>query len=113
MFRTRHIVTFTVIFLFLALQTAVGQKYDRGYDNSHQAVFAPKGTFMIGGNARYSYHSMKDYNFLIVDGINSKGYTVSATPTFLYMIRDNIGVGASFFFFLTMLSLASADLSVS
>lgn len=113
MFRTRHIVTFTVIFLFLALQTAFGQKYDRGYDNSHQAVFAPKGTFMIGGNARYSYHSMKDYNFLIVDGINSKGYTVSATPTFLYMIRDNIGVGASFSYGRTMLDLASADLSVS
>ena len=102
-----------VIFLCLGAQVSEAQKYDRGYDNSHQPVFAPKGTFMVGGNARYSYHAMSNYSFLVVDGINSSGYTVSATPTFLYMIRDNIGVGASLSYDRTLLDLATADLSVS
>lgn len=107
----KHILVVT--FLCLGAQISGAQKYDRGYSGSAQTVFAPKGTFMVGGNARYSYHSMSGYRFLIVDGINSKGYTVSATPTFLYMIRDNIGVGASLSYDRTLLDLASADLSVS
>lgn len=113
MSRTRFNIAFTVCFLAIGIQHAEAQKYDRGYDNSHQVTFAPKGTFMIGGNARYSYHSMSNYSFLVVDGINSEGYTISATPTFLYMIRDNIGVGASLSYGRTLLDLASADLSVS
>lgn len=113
MSRTRLNVAFAVCFLALGIQHAEAQKYDRGYDNSHQVTFAPKGMFMIGGNARYSYHSMNNYSFLVVDGINSEGYTISATPTFLYMVRDNIGVGASLSYGRTLLDLASADLSVS
>lgn len=102
-----------IIFLCLGAQVSEAQKYDRGYDNSHQTVFAPRGTFMVGGNARYSCHTMNNYSFLIVNGINSNGYTISATPTFLYMVRDNIGVGASLSYDRTLLDLASADLSVS
>lgn len=113
MSRTRLILISTAIFLSIGILPSRAQKYDRGYDNSHQTVFAPKGTFMIGGNARYSYHSMSNYSFLIVDGINSNGYTISATPTFLYMVRDNIGVGASLSYDRTLLDLSSADLSFS
>ena len=113
MSRTRLILISTAIFLCLCTFTSRAQKYDRGYDNSHQTVFAPKGTFMVGGNARYSFHTMSNYRFLVVDGINSRGYTVSATPNFLYMVRDNMGVGLSLSYGRTLLDLASADLSVS
>ena len=99
--------------LTLGSFSAGAQKYDRGYDTSHQSIFAPKGTFMVGGNARFSYNSMNNYSFLVIDGINYSGYTISATPTFLYMLRDNIAVGASFSYSRSLIDLESANLSVS
>ncbi len=99
--------------LTLGTFSAGAQKYDRGYDTSHQSIFAPRGTFMVGGNARFSYNSMNNYSFLVIDGINYSGYTVSATPTFLYMIKDNIAVGANFSYSRSLIDLESANLSVS
>ncbi len=101
------------VLLCLVAPEAGAQRYDRGYDTAHQPVFAPKGTFMAGGNARFTYHSMENYKFLIADGINSNGYTVSATPTFLYMVKDNIGIGASLSYKRTLIDLKSANLSLS
>ncbi len=103
----------TAVLLCLGAFSAGAQKYDRGYDTSHQSVFAPKGTFMVGGNARFSYNSMNNYSVLVIDGINYSGYTISATPTFLYMIRDNIAVGASLSYRRSLIDLESASLSVS
>ncbi len=107
------LIAVSAAFLCLGTFSAGAQKYDRGYDSGHQAVFAPKGSFMAGGNARVSWHSMENYKFLVVDGINSDGYTVSATPTFLYMIRDNIGIGMDLSYKRTLLDMKSASLSVS
>lgn len=92
---------------------ARAQHYDRGYDMSSTPVFTPEKTFMIGGNARYSRTSMDDYQFLVIDGIDSRGYTVSVTPSFLYMLKDNIGIGAMFSYDRFMLDMKSAELSVS
>jgi len=99
--------------LVLGTLSAEAQRYDRGYDMSSTAVYAPKGSFMIGGNARFSSHGMKEYEFLVIDGINSTGYSISASPMFLYMIKDNIGVGAMFTYDRYMLDMDSASLSVS
>lgn len=108
----RKIITALTI-LLLGAYSAGAQRFDRGYDNSTPTLFAPKGCFMVGGNARFTWHSMNNYSFLIADGINSNGYTVSAKPTFLYMFRDNMGVGASFSYDRTNLDLDSAQLGVS
>ncbi len=101
------------ILLLLGSYGAGAQRFDRGYDNSSPAVFAPKGCFMLSGNARYTWHSMKNYSFLIADGINSDGYSVTASPTFLYMFRDNMGLGVNFSYKRTLLDLDSASIGVS
>ena len=66
-----------------------------------------------GGTFRYSQHINDDYNFLIINDINSKGFNLSANPRLMYMFKDNMGVGLRFSYDRSMLDLASADLSVS
>ena len=107
----RYIVLLYV--LFLGALSAGAQHYDRGYETVPSSPFVSKGTWVAGGTARYSQHVNKDYNFLVINDINTKGYSISANPRLLYMIRDNMGVGLRFSYDRSMLDLASADLSVS
>ncbi|MGM9735559.1 MAG: hypothetical protein ACI3ZL_04035 [Candidatus Cryptobacteroides sp.] len=108
--RTRFLTSALLLAMSIA---AYGQKYDRGYENVAPVRFVPKGSFMVGGSARFTGHRMDDYSFLVVEGIDSKGYTISFKPTFLYMVADNVAVGASFSYGRTLLDMESADLSIS
>ncbi len=102
-----------IVICVSAVFTAQAQRYDRGYSNTPQKVFAPRGGFMIGGTAKATWHKADNYNFLIIDGIDADGYSISLSPTFLYMPWDNIGVGARIGYDRTSLNLESANLSVS
>ena len=99
--------------LVLGALSAEAQHYDRGYETTPSSPFLKKGTWMAGGTARYSQHINDDYNFLVINDINSKGYNISVNPKLLYLFRDNMGVGLRFSYDRSMLDLASADLSVS
>ena len=107
----RFIIIFAM--LFLGALSAEAQHYDRGYETTPSSPFLKKGTWMAGGTARYSQHINDDYNFLVINDINSKGYNISVNPKLLYLFRDNMGVGLRFSYDRSMLDLASADLSVS
>ena len=106
---------FIIIFAMLVLGalSAEAQHYDRGYETTPSSPFLKKGTWMAGGTARYLQHINDDYNFLVINDINSKGYNISVNPKLLYLFRDNMGVGLRFSYDRSMLDLASADLSVS
>lgn len=99
--------------LLLGALNAEAQHYDRGYETTPSSPFLKKGTWMAGGTARYSQHINNDYNFLVIDDINSSGYSISVNPRALYLIKDNMGVGLRFSYARSMLDLASADLSLS
>ena len=101
------------LILLLSAFCAGAQTYDRGYETSAASPFIKKGSWMLGGTARYSQHLNDDYNMLIINDINSKGYNVSVNPRLMYMFKDNMGVGLRFSYDRSMLDLASADLSVS
>jgi len=106
---------FSIIFILLLLGTlcAEAQHYDRGYEAAPSSPFVKKGTWMLGGTAKYSQHVNDRYNFLVISNINSEGYNVSASPKLMYMFKDNMGVGVRFSYGRSMLDLASADLAVS
>lgn len=99
--------------LFLGAVCAEAQHYDRGYETVPSSPFIKKGTWMAGGTLRYSQHINDDYNFLVINDINSKGFNVSVNPKLMYMFKDNMGVGLRFSYDRSMLDLASADLSIS
>lgn len=101
------------LFSFLLLcQLASGQKMDRGIDLSSQPVFVSKGTWMVGGGASYSLQDSQNADFLILSGVNSTGYSISLSPAFCYMVKDNIGVGARVGYKRGMFLLDSASLDL-
>ena len=99
--------------LFLGALGAEAQHYDRGYETVPSSPFLKKGTWMVGGSAKYSQHINNDFNLLVINDINSNGFNVSANPKALYLFRDNMGVGLRFSYDRSMLDLASADISMS
>lgn len=48
--------------------------------------FVPRGQWIFGASASYSTHTNKDYTFLVIEDINSDGYTFKVTP--LDRLRD-------------------------
>ena len=53
--------------------------------------FVPRGQWIFGASASYSTHTNKDYTFLVIEDINSDGYTFKVTPLIAYAIRDKHG----------------------
>ena len=74
--------------------------------------FVPKGQWIFGGSASYSTHSNSDYNFLVVEGINSDGYTFKISPFVAYAIKDNMAIGARFIYSRSLYKLDSADVNM-
>jgi hypothetical protein len=107
----RLIIIFSI--LVLGAFGAEAQNYDRGYEAIPSYPFVKKGTWVAGGVARYSQHVNDNYNFLVIQDINTTGYSISLNPKIIYMHKDNRGVGLKFSYDRNMLDLASADLSVS
>ena len=99
--------------LFLRAICAEAQHYDRGYETVPSSPFVEKGTWLLGGTVRYSQHVNDNYSLLVINGINSNGYRVSANPKLMYMFKDNMGAGIRFSYDRSMLDLESADLSIS
>lgn len=101
------------LMLFLGAVGAEAQHYDRGYEAEPSSPFLEKGTWMIGGSARYSQHINDGYSLAVISDINSTGYGIASNSKLLYMFRDNMGIGLRFSYDRSMLDLASADLAVS
>lgn len=82
---------------------------ERGLTDTHN-LFVPKGQWIFGGTASYSTHTNKGYQFLIIEGINSKGYTFRVSPMIAYAFRDNMALGGRFIYSRTLLKLDAAEL---
>ena len=106
----------TIIILTLLLLGALGaeaQQYDRGYDAVPTSPFINKGTWSVGGTAKYTQHVNDGYSMLVISNINSEGYNISVKPRVMYAFKDNMAVGLKFSYGRSMLDLASADLGVA
>lgn len=99
-----------VLLPFLVSSAAEGQKLDRGIDLSSQPCVIRKGTWMVGGGASYMLHDNDNSRLLVVNGINSAGYTISVSPAFCYMVKDNLGLGIRAGYKRNMLRLDSAKM---
>lgn len=74
-------------------------------------VFVPKGQWSVGGSLSYSSHTNEDYQVLVVNNINSEGYSFKVSPMVTYNYANNLAVGARFIYSRSMLNVDSADLS--
>ena len=83
----------------------------RGLTDTHN-LFVPRGQWIFGGTASYSTHKNDSYQFLVVEGISSKGYTFKVSPMIAYAFRDNMAIGGRFIYSRTLLKLDKADLNL-
>lgn len=72
----------------------------------------PRGQWIFGGTASYSTHSNDTYRFLVIEGIESKGYTFKVSPMIAYAFRDNMALGGRFIYSRSLLKLDKADLNL-
>ena len=82
----------------------------RGLTDTHN-LFVPKGQWIFGGTAAYSTHTNKGYQFLVIEGINSKGYTFKVSPMIAYAFRNNMALGGRFIYSRSLLKLDKASLN--
>lgn len=99
--------------LFLGAFCAEAQQYDRGYETVPSAPFITKGTWSVGGTAKYTQHINDGYNMLVITDINSTGYNIAVKPKVMYAFSDNMAVGLKLSYGRSMLDLANADLGVA
>lgn len=73
-------------------------------------VFVPRGQWIIGSTLSYSTHDNDSYNFFVIEGIESSGYTFRVSPMLAYALRNNMALGARMIYTRTNLMIDSADL---
>jgi hypothetical protein len=97
--------------MFITLvAVARSQTYvDRGIRNG---VFVPKGAWMGGCTFSYNEHVSDNIQFLIIDNINTEGYTFKVNPFVGYFLRDNVAVGLRMGYSRTYLDLGSIDVNL-
>lgn len=86
-----------------------GQDFRR---NIEFKTFVPQGQWIVGSSVSYSEHNEKNYQFLIVEGLNSDGYTFAVTPLVCYAFRDNVAAGARFSYGRSLSRLDETDIVI-
>ncbi|GLL55659.1 hypothetical protein [Bacteroides finegoldii] len=108
-----NLVKKTVFFLLLiigmGMVTAQAQEFKR---NIEPRTFVPKGQWIVGSSVSYSEHNEQNYQFLIVDGFNSDGYTFKVSPMFCYALKDNLAAGGRFSYGRTLTKLDGVTLNL-
>lgn len=90
--------------------TANEARQRRGFSTDES--FVPKGQWIFGGTASYSTHTNKNYKLLVIDNIDSEGYTVNVSPMIAYAVGKNMAVGVRFGYGRSLLAMDNASLSV-
>ena len=101
------------LLLLLGTFSAGAQQYDRGYEKVPSNPFVEKGTFIVGGKAKFSQHLNDSYKFLIINDINSTGISAGGSLDVLCAFRDNMAVGLKADYDRSVLDLSSAELAVA
>ena len=88
------------------------RRNNRGLTNL-RTEFVPKGQWVFGGSISYSTHSNDNYTFLIVEDIQSDGYSFKVSPLVGYAYAKNSLVGVRFGYSRSMTDLDNASLSIT
>lgn len=100
-------ISYILIIAMVCALSAHAQDLKR---NIKLGTFIPKGQWIAGSSISYSEHNEKNYQFLVVDGFNSDGYTFKVSPLVCYAFKDNVAAGGRFSYGRSMMKLN--DLSI-
>ena len=85
------------------------QREGRGISDMKTQI-VPKGQWVFGGSLTYSTHNNSDYTFLIIENIESKGYSVKVSPLIGYSLAPNSIIGLRGTYGRSFLNMDSASL---
>ena len=88
----------------------INQKRAQRGLSDRRNLFVPRGQWVFGGTFSFSEHTNTDYQFLVIDGIASNGYTVKVSPMVGYAFTDNMVLGIRVGYGRTLFQLDKADL---
>lgn len=75
-------------------------------------VFVSKGQWIVGSSVSYSEHTENNYDFLVVEKINSDGYSFKLSPMFAYALKDNMALGGRFKYGRTLVRMDETQLKL-
>lgn len=75
-------------------------------------VFVPKGQWIVGSSVSYSEHTENNYDFLVIEKINSDGYSFKLSPMFAYALKDNMALGGRFKYGRTLVRMDETQLKL-
>lgn len=83
----------------------------RGISNLKTHI-VPAGQWVFGGTLSYSTHSNDSYKLLVVENINSDGYTFKISPLIGYSILPNSIIGVKFAYSRTFMEIDNANINL-
>lgn len=75
-------------------------------------VFVPKGQWIVGSSVSYSEHTENNYDFLVIEKINSDGYSFKLSQMFAYALKDNMALGGRFKYGRTLVRMDETQLKL-
>lgn len=69
------------------------ETFSRGLE---RITFVPKGQWITGLSVNYDQSNQKNYQFLIVEGLDADTYSFKISPMLMYAVADNLAVGGRF-----------------
>ena len=95
-----------VVFMMTAGNSIHAQEqFKRGLE---QYAFIPKGQWITGVSVSYSQSKSDNYQFLIIEGLNSDSYTFKLSPMVMYCFKDNLAAGGRFAYKRTLMRVDKA-----
>lgn len=70
-----------------------GEEFEPDFES---VVFVPKGQWVTGVSVSYSQSTERNYQFLVMEGINSDSYSFKVSPMVMYVFKNDMGFGGKF-----------------
>ncbi len=106
-------LVFALIFVFgVGLGESFGKKkrIDRGIVKH---TFVPKGQWFFGGTCSYAEMAQENFKFLVLKNWKGEGYQLAIKPFFGYMVKDDLGVGATFAYERSLFKVDNLNLNLN
>ena len=85
-----HLILGCLLLLSATPATRAQEQFKRGLE---QFSFIPRGQWITGVSVSFSQSSSDNYQFLVVEGLNSDSYTFKVSPMVMYCFKDNLAAG--------------------
>ncbi len=76
-------------------------------------TFVPKGQWFFGGTCSYGEMSQNNYKFLVLKNWTGEGYQLAVKPFFGYMVKNDIGVGATLSYERSLFKVDNIDINLN